>query len=179
MVTMSVVFTCLHPASSKTKSMTNILRAATLTLCLTFSTISHAAIQSAAIPQTDSNAKPVDHATAPNPDQNGIYKVGGNVLPPKLIYSVEPKIAKKDHKRTKWGKTITLVQITVDAEGQVQNAHVVKSSLETMKSKGTEAAAIIDQSCLDAVNQYRFEPSTLEGKPIPVLINVEIKFRIF
>lgn len=101
------------------------------------------------------------------------------MLPPKLVYSVEPKIAKKDRKHIKWGKTITLVQITVAPEGQVLNAHVVKSSLETMKSKDTEAAAIIDQSCLDAVSLYRFEPSTLEGKPIPVLINIEIKFRIF
>jgi TonB family protein len=48
-----------------------------------------------------------------------------------------------------------------------------------MKPGNDQAAAVLDQSALDAVKQYRFQPATLNGQPIPVLFNVEIKFRIF
>ncbi|MBS1799259.1 MAG: energy transducer TonB [Acidobacteria bacterium] len=147
---------------------------ATLTLCLAFSATCSAASQ-----QADTATKPsaADSPSTPAPDKDGVYRVRGAVTPPKLIYSVEPKIAKKDRKYFKSGTT--LVQITVDAEGQVKNAHVIKSSLETMKSKNNDAAAIIDQSSLDAVNQYRFTPSKLDGKPVPVIVNIEINFRLF
>jgi len=93
--------------------------------------------------------------------------------------SVEPKIAKQDRKRLKWEKTSTLIQVTVDANGIVQDAHVVKSSLDSMKTQDPNVAAILDQRCLDAVNQYQFEPATLNGKPVPVLINISVAVHIF
>jgi len=141
----------------------------------------YSAIQSAASSLADTNNKSVtsDDATEPTPDKDGAYRIGGTVKPPKLIYSIEPKIAKKDRKNTRWGKTTTLIQLTIDTEGHVKNVHVIKSSLETMKSKDTEAAAIVDQSCLDAVSQYRFEPATLNAKAVPVLINVQVQVRIY
>jgi TonB family protein len=117
-------------------------------------------------------------ASAPDtPDQNGTYRIGGNVVAPTVIHSVKPQIAKKDRKVAKSGTTV--IQITVAKDGSVQNAHVLKSSAETMKPGNDQAAAALDQTALDAVNQYRFQPATLNGQPIPVLLNVEIKFRIF
>ena len=99
------------------------------------------------------------------------------MLPPKLVHSVEPKIPKADRKKAKSG--IALIQLIVDTKGHVQNAHVLRSSAESMKPGNEKAAAVLDQSALNAVNQYSFEPGTLDGKAVSVLINVEVKFRIF
>ena len=74
---------------------------------------------------------------------------------------------------------MTLIQLTVAKDGSVQNAHVFKSSAEMTKPVDAQAAAVLDQSALDAVNQYRFKPATLNGQPVSVLINIEVQFRIF
>src|SRR3954453_12667002 len=130
----------------------------------TFSSGQAATSPSAAAPQSVEKEAKVDATEVPksnSPDQNGNYRIGGNVVAPKVIHSVEPKIAKKDRKVAKSG--ITLIQITVEKDGGVQNAHVLKSSAERMKPGNDQAAAVLDQSALDAVNQYRFEPATLDG----------------
>jgi len=136
--------------------------------------------QASAIQQPEQTSTKTDEAKTPepnSPDQNGTYRIAGNVVPPRVIHSVEPKIPKKDRKQAKSGTT--LIQLTVGKDGSVQNAHVLKSRAETMKPGNDQAAAVLDQSALDAVNQYRFQPATLNGQTIPVLINVQIKFRIF
>jgi hypothetical protein len=129
--------------------------------------------------QNDGSSISADQATVSVPDKNGLYRVNKNIAPPKLLSSVKPTIAKGDRKHIKFGKTTTIIQLTVAADGTVQNPHVISSSMETMKSKDVEASAIIDQSCLEAVKQYHFEPATLNKKPVPVLISVQVDFRIF
>ena len=37
----------------------------------------------------------------------------------------------------------------------------------------------LDQKALNDVKQYRFKPATLQGKPVPVEVNIEVHFRIY
>jgi hypothetical protein len=37
----------------------------------------------------------------------------------------------------------------------------------------------LDEKPVDALNQYRFKPTTLQGQPAPVEVNNEITFRIY
>jgi periplasmic protein TonB len=37
----------------------------------------------------------------------------------------------------------------------------------------------LDQKAIDAVNRWRFEPATLNGKPVAVEIAVEVNFRLY
>jgi TonB family protein len=95
-----------------------------------------------------------------------LMKVGGDVLPPKLISSVEPKYPRPlFHKRK---PSLVLVGLTVPADGIPTDIHIVKSGGDTF-----------DKSALTAVQQYRFQPATLLGKPVSVAINVEVLFEIF
>lgn len=45
--------------------------------------------------------------------------------------------------------------------------------------KGRELAGSLDPKAVEAVRQYRFEPGTFDGKPVPVELNVEVNFQIF
>jgi TonB family protein len=95
-----------------------------------------------------------------------LMKVGGDVLPSKLISSVEPKYPRPLFHKPK--PSLVLVGLTVSADGIPIDIHIVKSGGDTF-----------DKSALIAVQQYRFQPATLLGKPVPVAINVEVQSKIF
>jgi protein TonB len=37
----------------------------------------------------------------------------------------------------------------------------------------------LDKKAVDAVKQYRFKPATLQGKAVPVEVNIEVTFGIY
>jgi protein TonB len=37
----------------------------------------------------------------------------------------------------------------------------------------------LDEKAIEAVKQYRFKPAMLNGKAVPVEVNVEVNFRIY
>lgn len=57
-----------------------------------------------------------------------------------------------------------VVEATIDADGKVADAHVVKS------------VPLLDQAALDAVRQWEYKPSTVGGKPVPVVMTVNVRF---
>jgi TonB family protein len=136
--------------------------------------------QQPATPQPDTNkqpeqAKPIPR---PNPDASGNYHVGDGVTAPRLIFSVEPEFTEKARKR-KINGNVT-VQLIVDTDGHVRDAHVIKSSAENMTNKkDLEVASMLDQKAVEAVSQYRFKPATFQGKPVPVEARVEVYRNIF
>jgi TonB family protein len=72
------------------------------------------------------------------------------------------------------------VQVVIDTEGHVQDAHVFRSVAEDFTSgKDCEAASTFDPTAVEAVRQYRFEPATFHGRHVPVELNVEVNFQIF
>ncbi|RSL16696.1 TonB family protein [Edaphobacter aggregans] len=93
-------------------------------------------------------------------------QVGGDVLAPKLISSPEPKYPRPLFHKPK--ASIVLVGLVVLPDGTTTNVHIVKSGGDTF-----------DKSALNAVQQYRFQPATLRGKPVSVQLNVEVQFKIF
>lgn len=57
-----------------------------------------------------------------------------------------------------------VVEATIDTDGRVADAHVVKS------------VPLLDQAALDAVRQWEYKPSTVGGKPVPVVMTVNVQF---
>jgi len=60
------------------------------------------------------------------------------------------------------------VSLIVDTEGLPQNVHVIRG-----------VGMGLDEKALDAVRQYRFKPARENGHPVPVQVNVEVRFSIF
>jgi len=57
------------------------------------------------------------------------------------------------------------MSITVDEQGNVQNATVKKSSRQEF-----------EQPAIDAVSKWKFEPAKKDGKPVAVQVVVPVKF---
>ncbi len=96
----------------------------------------------------------------------GLYHVGGGVAAPQLIYVVDPEFS--DEARRAKFQGVCVVTLIVDAQGEPQRVHVVR-----------HLGMGLDQKAVAAVRQYKFKPATLEGRPVPVEVNVEVNFRIY
>ncbi len=72
-----------------------------------------------------------------------------------------------------------LVGLIVDTDGNPQQVHVIRSLADKVDKKDLKAALSLDASALEAVQHYRFRPSTKNGRAVPVEMNVEVHFEVF
>jgi TonB family protein len=132
-------------------------------------------------PAAPSTASPDQAAPAkppcPNPDASGNYHVGCGVTPPKLLYQSEPQFS--EIARQQGIEGIATLSFIVDAQGNPENVHVIKSIADTVDSKHRAAALTLDQVAIDTVKNYKFKPATKDGKPVPIILNVSIKFEAY
>jgi TonB family protein len=106
-----------------------------------------------------------------HPDVDGVYKVGGDVKPPKPMHSVEAtfsdearQMIRKLHLKT--FEAVSLVGFTVSTEGKPQDLCLMKA-----------ASYGLDEQAIQAVHQFRFKPATKDGMPVAVRISLEMNFR--
>jgi TonB family protein len=90
-----------------------------------------------------------------------VYKVGGPVAAPKLVYAPNPKFPARQG-----AGGVVVVSCVVDMKGQPKQVVVVRS-----------LSRAFDKSAVHAVEQYRFEPAMSEGNAVPVKVNIEVNFK--
>jgi TonB family protein len=103
-------------------------------------------------------------APPPKPVKRDTIQIGGNVQESKLIRKVEPIYPELAKKARVQGK-VTL-QITVDQEGNVTDASVIKGH------------PLLDDAAINAVRQWKYSPTFLNGKPISVMAEVSVLFNL-
>ena len=89
-------------------------------------------------------------------------RVGGQIKPPtktKDVKPVYPAIARS----ARVAGAVT-IEATIGPDGKVMDAKVVRS------------IPLLDQAALDAVQQWEYTPTLLNGVPVPVLVTVTINF---
>jgi protein TonB len=97
----------------------------------------------------------------------GLYRVGGAVSQPIPLNNVEAEFS-DEARRAKY-QGVCLISVIVDAQGNPQNPRVVRA-----------LGMGLDEKALEAVRKYKFKPAMKDGKtPVPVMINVEINFRLY
>jgi TonB family protein len=98
---------------------------------------------------------------------NEIYSPGQRgVITPTLLYAPEAEFS--DEARRQKYQGICMVAVVVDAHGNPQNVHVIRS-----------LGMGLDEKAIEAIRQYRFKPGTKDGKPVPVMITVRVDFHLF
>jgi protein TonB len=96
----------------------------------------------------------------------GVRQIGGGVSAPSLIYSVDPEFSEEARKAKFMG--VVTVNLIVDQQGRPQNVRVTHG-----------AGMGLDEKAIEAVKQYKFKPAMEAGKPVAVMMNVEVNFQIF
>ena len=91
-------------------------------------------------------------------------RVGGQIRPPVRIKEVAPVYPAIARSARVQGDVV--IEMTIDAEGNVADARVVKS------------VPMLDQAALDAVQQWHYQPTLLNGVPTAVVTTVTVKFTL-
>lgn len=101
-------------------------------------------------------------AEAPgDPDDNGVYRVGGAIEPPRR--SDVPQYPPQARAAGIEGVVVT--EIVVDPTGHVTDARVVRS------------IPLLDDAALEAVRKWQFTPTIVNGQAVPVRMNISVNFR--
>lgn len=95
----------------------------------------------------------------------GVYRVGGGVTAPMLVYKKEPEYS-EDARKAKYQGTVTLY-VEVGPDGKAHNVRVLHS-----------LGLGLDEKAIEAVNQWKFKPGTKDGKPVWVAASIEVNFRL-
>jgi TonB family protein len=95
----------------------------------------------------------------------GVYRVGGGVTAPVLLFKKEPEYS-EEARKAKYQGTVVLY-IEVDPSGRAVNAKVIRS-----------LGLGLDEKAIDAVKQWKFKPGYKDGKPVTVAATIEVNFRL-
>jgi periplasmic protein TonB len=90
--------------------------------------------------------------------------IGGDVKQAKLISSVPPaypSLAKTQHVSGN-----VQIDALIDATGRVTTMKVVSGP------------TLLQQAAMDALKQWKYQPATLDGKPVPMHLTVTLQFRL-
>lgn len=91
-------------------------------------------------------------------------RVGGQVKPPRKIKDARPIYPAAAREAKKQGTVI--LEIVISAEGKVASVKVVRS------------LPPLDQAAVEAVQQWRYAPTLMSGKPTAVVMTVALNFAL-
>lgn len=91
-----------------------------------------------------------------------VVRIGGNIPPPRLVKHVDPVYPEEAKAAGVSGMVI--IEINVGKDGSVVAASVLRSIPQ------------LNQAALDAVYQWEYEPTVLNGEPVDVLMVVTVNF---
>jgi protein TonB len=91
-------------------------------------------------------------------------RVGGNIQAPKKTHDARPVYPPIAQSARVQG--IVIIEATIGPSGKVESAKVLRS------------IPLLDQAALDAVKQWVFTPTLLNGVPVPVIMTVTVQFTL-
>jgi protein TonB len=103
-------------------------------------------------------------APPPPPPPQAPVRVGGNIKPPTKTRDVKPVYPAIAQSARVQG--VVIIEATIGPDGRVKDAKVLRS------------IPLLDQAALDAVKQWEFTPTLLNGVPVPVIMTVTVNFTL-
>ena len=96
----------------------------------------------------------------------GVYRVGGGVTAPRVLYAPDPEFS-EEARKAKYQGTVVLWMV-IGTDGRAQDIRVQRS-----------LGMGLDEKAVMAVRTWRFEPAKKNGVPVTVQINVEVNFHLY
>jgi TonB family protein len=97
-------------------------------------------------------------------DVQEIVRVGGDIKEPRKTNDVRPMYPQIARAAAVQG--VVILEIVIDPRGDVSDARIIRS------------IPLLDQAALDAVKQWKFTPTLLNGAPVSVLMTVTVNFSL-
>jgi protein TonB len=91
-------------------------------------------------------------------------RVGGHIREPQKVRHVSPVYPAIAQAARVEG--VVIIEAIIGVDGRVQNTRVLR------------AEPLLQQAALDAVGQWTFTPTTLNGVPVPVIMTVTVHFTL-
>lgn len=91
-------------------------------------------------------------------------RVGGDVKPPRVIHRVEPQF-ESCGEVTVGG--VPILEAIIDVDGTVRELRLLKP-----------IHPCLDRTVVEALKQWRFEPGTLHGRPVPTIYNMTVHIHV-
>ena len=96
----------------------------------------------------------------------GVFRVGGAVSAPRIISSTAAQYSEKARKAKYQG--VCVLSLIVTSEGTPRDVRIVRS-----------LGMGLDEKAIEAVSQWKFEPGIKDGKPVAVMVDVEVNFHLY
>jgi TonB family protein len=96
-------------------------------------------------------------------DRDGFYHVGGNVQAPRKLEGGPPY---PEDARNAGVSGPVIVELSLDETGTVRNARIAQS------------IPLLDAAALDTVRRWHYEPTIVNGRPVPIKMNVTVNFNL-
>jgi protein TonB len=98
------------------------------------------------------------------PADGGPVRVGGGVRAPVQLSKVNPVYPPIALSARVQG--VVILELTLDAQGFVTDARVLRS------------IPLLDQAAIDAVRQWQYAPTLLNGVPVPIVMTATVQFTL-
>jgi len=95
-----------------------------------------------------------------------VYRVGGDVVAPRAIFSPEPEYSEEARQGQLQGTC--LLWMVVGTDGKTHDVRIVRS-----------LGMGLDERSIEAIRTWRFDPATKNGQTVAVQIKVETSFRLY
>jgi len=100
----------------------------------------------------------------PPPPPAEIRHVGGDIKPPRKIVDVAPVYPPLARAARVEG--IVILEAVIAEDGSVRDVRVLRS------------VQLLDDAAAEAVRQWRFTPTLLNGQPVPVVMTITVAFKL-
>jgi protein TonB len=94
----------------------------------------------------------------------GAVRIGGRVRPPMKTKNVPPVYPLAAQVERVAG--LVILEVIIGTDGKVREGRVTRS------------VAFLDEAAIEAVRQWEYTPTELDGKPVPVVMTVTVSFNL-
>jgi protein TonB len=115
-----------------------------------------------AVPLASPPPAPPPPPPPPSPGQP--IRVGSGISPPVKTRHVDPLYPPLAQSARVQG--VVIIEAVIGADGRVQEARILRS------------IPLLDQAALDAVRQWEFQPTLLNGAPVPIIMTMTVQFTL-
>lgn len=92
------------------------------------------------------------------------FRIGGGIRPPAKIVNADPVYPPEAREARVQG--VVIMEVTLSPTGEVSDVEVLRSVPQ------------LDEAAVAAVRQWRYEPTLVDGEPVPILLTVTVNFML-